>query len=414
MPIIGVVASAISGNLGLGNFIGLTSNNAVYQYGNAFPSGTKISMANLDSTNTYRYILLLDNGVISWQKQIAMQNPIYSASARISANGNVVVTGDNLGQNYGHLTIFSSAGTELLQKQYTTGTGTSFNNSITDASNNIYIAATSNASQRCMLVKINSSGVVQWSPNYTVVNYSGGFNEVALDSSGNVYTTGYIEGGYQGITVKYNSAGSPQWYVNMRGNSTPSSGEGNTGCVAVDSSGNVYVGGGYSTSGGANRKPCLFAYNSSGTLQWQREFAYNTASTSYYIDLVYAADGFIYLVWGNYVGKYNTSGTLQWQRKFTTATVNCNSIQVVDTAMYIGCRVNGYDSVISLPTDGSKTGTYTVSGQTVVYEAGTGTEQAGNAITTTASISAGTTSLSAADAGRAVSNTSFTFAKVSV
>jgi hypothetical protein len=118
MPIIGVVASAISGNLGLGNFIGLSSNNSVYQNGFAFPSGTKIAMANVDSTNTYRYIFVLDNGVISWQKQIAMQNPVYSAFTTISANGNIIVTGDNQGQQYGHLTIFSSTGTELLQKQY--------------------------------------------------------------------------------------------------------------------------------------------------------------------------------------------------------------------------------------------------------------------------------------------------------
>ena len=413
MPIIGVVASAISGNLGLGNFIGLSSNGAVYGNGSAFPSGTKIAMANLDNANTNRYILVLDNGVISWQKQIAMQNPIYSAFATISANGNVVVTGDNQGQQYGHLTIFSSTGTELLQKQYNSGT-TSFNGSITDASNNIYIAASSTNAQRCMLVKMNSSGVVEWSPNYTVVNHTGGFSDVVLDSSGNVYVTGYIEGGYQGITAKYNSSGSPQWYVNMRGNSTPSSGEGNTGGVAVDSSGNVYAGGGYSTSGGANRKPCLFKYSSSGTLQWQREFAYNTAGTSYYFDIACGADGFIYGVWGNYVGKYNSSGTLQWQRKFTTASVTCQTIEIVDTTMYIGSKINGYDSVMSLPTDGSKTGTYTVSGQTVVYEAGTGTEQAGNAITTTAGITNGTTSLSTTNISRAVSNTSFTFAKVSV
>jgi hypothetical protein len=220
MPIIGSLASSSARgygglgsviNLGSSNFIGLSSSNSVYQNGNAFPSGTKITMANVDSTNTYRYILVLDNGVISWQKQIAMQSPIYSSFAKISANGNVVVTGDNQSQNYAHLTIFSSTGTELLQKQYTTGTGTSINNFITDASNNIFASGTSNGSQRCMLVKINSSGVVQWSPNYTVVNYSGGFNDVVLDSSGNVYTTGYMEGGYQGITVKYNSAGSPQW-----------------------------------------------------------------------------------------------------------------------------------------------------------------------------------------------------------
>jgi hypothetical protein len=414
MPILGTIASAISGHLGLGNFIGLSSNNATYSNGNAFNSGTKITMANVSSTNTYRYILVLDNGVISWQKQIAMQNPVYAGFAKISANGNVVVTGDNQSQNYAHLTIFSSTGTELLQKQYTTGTGTSINNFITDASNNIYAAGTSSGSTRCMLVKINSSGVVQWSPNYTVVNYSGGFQDATLDSSGNVYTTGYIEGGYQGITVKYDSSGSPQWYVNMRGNSTPSSGEGNTSAIAVDGSGNVYVGGGYSTSGGSNRKPCLFKYNTSGTLQWQREFAYNTASTSYILDTAYGDDGFIYVVWGNYVGKYNSSGTLQWQRKFTTATVTCNSIEIVGTNMYIGCKINGYDSVMSLPTDGSKTGTYTVSGQTVVYETGTGTEQAGNALTTQASISAGTASLTASDPGRTITNTSFTFAQVSV
>jgi hypothetical protein len=412
MPIIGVVASAISGNLGPINFIGLSSNNSVYQNGNAFPSGTKITMTNVDSTNTYRYITLLDNGAISWQKQIAMQNPVYSAFAKISANGNVVATGDNQGQQYGHLIIFGSTGTELLQKQYNSGT-TAFNNLITDASNNIFVAGTSTNAQRCMLVKINSSGVVQWSPNYTVVNYSGGFSDVALDSSGNVYTTGYIEGGYQGITVKYNSSGSPQWYQNMRGNATPSSGEGNMGSIAVSPSGDVYTGGSYSTSGGSNRKPILFKYNTSGTLQWQREYAHPTAGSGIF-DVAYGADGFIYATHGNHISKYNSSGTLQWQRKFTTATVNCNSIEIVDTAMYIGCKINGYDSVMSLPTDGSKTGTYTVSGQTVVYEAGTGTEQAGNAITTQASITAGTTSLTTADASRSVSNTSFTFAKVSV
>jgi hypothetical protein len=415
MPtILGITASQISGHLGTSPFIGITNSNSLYSAGNASVSGTKIALASLDAGNTYRYIMLLDNGVISWQKQIAMQNPAYATFAEFSANGNVIVAGDSQSQNNAHLTIFSSTGTEIAQKQYTTGTGTGANNLITDSSNNIFIAGSSNGSQRCMLLKVNSSGIVQWSPNYTVVNYSGGFQDVDLDSSGNIYTCGYIEGGYQGVTVKYNSAGSPQWYANMRGNSTPSSGEGNVGAIGVSPAGDSYVGGGYSTSGGANRKPVLFKYNSSGTLQWQREFAYNTSSNTYYYDVAVGADGFIYGVWGNYIGKYNSSGTLQWQRKLTTATVIIGSIKIVNDVMYIGLKINGYNSVMVLPTDGSKTGTYTVSGNTVVYEAGTGTEQAGNALTTTASMTAGTSSLTTTDPGRAIANTSFTFTKVNV
>lgn len=399
---------------GLSPFIGISSSGSLYGNGNACISGTKIVLSNLDGGNTNRYVMYTDNGTISWQKQIAMQNPIYVSASEFSPNGNVVTIGDSQGQTYGHLEIWSSSGTEVAQKQYTTGSGTMFQNLAIDASNNIFGAGTADASQRALVTKFNSSGTVQWSSNYTVVNYSGGYSDIDLDSSGNVYAAGYIEGGYQGIVAKLNSSGTAQWYANIRGASTPSSAEANFAGVAVSSTGDVYAGGGWSSSGGSNRKPTLFKYNSSGTLQWQREFAYNTSANTYYSDVVVGADGYIYGVWGNYVAKYDSSGTLQWQRKFTSATVVFGSIRISGTNMILGGKIAGYDAVFVLPTDGTKTGTYTVSGNTVIYGAGTGTEQSGNALTTAASISAGTSTLTTTSPGRGISNTTFTFTKVSI
>lgn len=399
---------------GLSPFIGISSSGSLYGSGNTCVSGTKFALTNLDSGLTNRYVMYVDNGTISWQKQIAMQNPIYAAASEFSANGNLVTVGDSQGQTYGHVEVWSSSGTEVEQKQYTTGSGTTFSNVVTDASNNIFVGGSANATQRAVIVKLNSSANVQWTSNYTVVQYSGGYADIDIDSSGNLYGAGYVEGGYQGIIAKINSSGTAQWYANIRGASSPSSGEANFAGVGVSSAGDVYAGGGYSTSGGSNRKPTLFKYNSSGTLQWQREFAYNTSANTYYSDVVVGADGYIYGVWGNYVAKYNSSGTLQWQRKFTSATVVLGSIRINGTNMILGGKIAGYDAVFVLPTDGTKTGTYTVSGNTVIYGAGTGTEQAGNALTTSASLTAGTSSLTTTQPGRSISNTSFTFTKVSI
>jgi len=72
-----------------------------------------------------------------------------------------------------------------------------------------------------------------------------------------------------------------------------------------------------------------------------------------------------------YITKFNSSGTQQWQRRLNMSTISSSypypvSLQISGTQMFIGLGINSinYGSYMSyvavLPTDGSKTGTYTL------------------------------------------------------
>ena len=72
--------------------------------------------------------------------------------------------------------------------------------------------------------------------------------------------------------------------------------------------------------------------------------------------------------------KFNSSGTLQWQRQWTSSgatlylgrfTIVGNNILGSLTADYGGGSVYGVDFIV--PADGSKTGTYSVGGKSFTY-----------------------------------------------
>lgn len=383
-----------------------------------YQSGTKTVMGGIKTNNATTYVTYLDNGAISWQKTIDGAFDAYNGKATISPNGNVIMAGQSGGsQAYAVLAIFSSSGTNTLLNTYRyASTQTAFCKPITDSSNNIYAAGTYNGYQNATMSKFNSSGTLQWSTAISIINYSGALQDVDVDSSGNVYGAGYMRGGYQGLVTKYNSSGTLQWNQTIKGSSSPESAEANHGGVAVDSSGNVYAGGGYSTSGGSNRRPVLFKHDSSGALQWQRELAYGTAAATYYSDVTVGADGYIYAIEGNYLVKYNSSGSLQWQRKFTNATVLLETIQVDGANIILGGKIGGTEAIFFIvPTDGSKTGTYTLGSYTVVYEAGTATEQASSAIVEAGGQNGSSASYTLnTSPGYAISNSTHTLTKVNL
>ena len=166
-----------------------------------------------------------------------------------------------------------------------------------DSSDNIYItgtslgtnvfgsSVTSGTSDNIFVVKLNSSGVIQWV-------YTAGGNgrdrgrKIALDSSGNVYVVGYYQntvdfgGGnvtsnqsFDAFILKLNSSGTFQWVKSYGGSNGNDLGRD----VAIDSSDNVYMlgafrttvdfGGGNVTSNG-NSDVFLVKLNSSGVFQW--------------------------------------------------------------------------------------------------------------------------------------------------
>ena len=140
------------------------------------------------------------------------------------------------------------------------------------SSGNSYIVG--NISTFMLIAKYNSSGTLQWQRSLgTVSNPEEGW-AIAIDPSENVYITGYADVAGQAnnvIIAKYNTSGTIQWQKQLAGVGTKN--EYGT-SIAVDSASNVYVTA-YSNAGagGGNFDFLTFKLDSSGNMSWQRSLS---------------------------------------------------------------------------------------------------------------------------------------------
>jgi hypothetical protein len=125
------------------------------------------------------------------------------------------------------------------------------------------------------ITKHNAAGSLQWAKLFDDAVY---IDSIATDSIGNIYVAGsYFTSITSAILLKFNSSGSIVWQKTL---DSPSDDAGFNG-VAIDASDDVYVAGySYETGYTGNVLGILVKYNSSGTLQWQKE--YSTTSTYFY------------------------------------------------------------------------------------------------------------------------------------
>jgi len=182
-----------------------------------------------------------------------------------------------------------------------------------------------NNSNDYITVKYNSSGAQQW-----VQTYNGQDNQedvswsIAVDILGNIYVTGWTgepPSGNQDITtIKYSPAGTQLWLKKYGAGNTNDAGL----SIAVDGSGNVYVGGLTGSAAGSN---CLLIkYDLAGVLQWASKYHtginYNDAAHNIVID----QPGNIYLTGISsyyfpdrdiFTIKYNSSGDSLWVRRYS-------------------------------------------------------------------------------------------------
>ena len=272
-------------------------------------------------------------------------------------------------------------GTTLWRRALSCSTAISMFASDADASA-IYVFGTANdGTAGGMIAKLNTDGTAVWSRKYgnsTYSVYSG-----AADASGNVYACGTAETGTLAFVAKYNSSGTLQWQRKMV--TTPQISYYN---VAVDASGNVYTVGftGSSTDG------FLVKYNSSGVLQWQKKIT--SAATMTLALLALRADGAPVVagatvsgVSGSYIASIDTSGSPIWQRHLGGVTCNSlSSFRVSGAVFAIGGVKPGSPqrgALFQAPVAGTKIGTYTIDGSSVIYTpasftfaAGSGTDSA--------------------------------------
>ena len=399
-----------------------SSGNMYYAgYSYAYPGGTDYSQ-NLVKYNS--------SGEIVWQRSLDASGIVDAAySVSLDSSGNVYIFGSGTANSYGTYVKFNSSGVLQWQKRLTDSFIYVFpQDSTVDSSGNLYLSGitynnTTNTFD-ATVIKFDSSGNITWQRRaYT--NNQDTFNGIALDSSNNVYlcgSSGTFGGILKGIVFKYNSSGSLQW---QREFSAPDTIDSQS--IACDSAGAVYVASFYSDSSGGAKFGSLIKYNSSGVLQWQTKTTYaaypvsgstNTNSLSLALDSSdniyvistssqYTTSGGTSYGSPNLIQKFNSSGTQQWARNFNldnyigignaTIAINGDNYYIYFTAAF-GAAVSTLGA--KLPTDGSKTGNYTVGPVNVTYNAvtttvtsGTLTEAAGGLTDTAGSITSSSASL---------------------
>jgi hypothetical protein len=281
-------------------------------------------------------------GAFTWATRQATTSSVASLGSYTDSSGNVYITGY---YSSSPLTIYNADGSTF---------GTTIPN---QGSYDVYV------------VKYNTSGVAQWGAHVGGGGDDQG-NGIAVDSSGNVYISGFhtsspltiynADGStfgtipYQGgpddaFVVKYNTSGVAQWGAHVGG-----TGDDTGQAIAVDSSGNVYITGYYTspitiynadgstfgttiTNQGGSTDCYVVKYNTSGVAQWGAHvggtgddsglgIAVDSSGKVYIAGYytsnplrIYNANGSTFGTITNQEGsydvsvvKYNTSGVAQW------------------------------------------------------------------------------------------------------
>jgi hypothetical protein len=163
-----------------------------------------------------------------------------------------------------------------------------------------------------LVLKYSSSGSFLWvrRQETQIGNADDVAYAVDTDSTGDIYVTGSAQAGaYYISTMRISSSGDTVIWKSDYGNLTPNVYTSGI-RIALDDSGNVYVGG---RTGDPNF--LLLKYNSSGVLLWAKEYG-STGTSDQLFDMKLDQEGNVYLTGasqGDMVAiKYNSSGTEQW------------------------------------------------------------------------------------------------------
>ena len=397
--------------------------------GNMYEVGVVNSSAEI---NLSKYSV--STGLVIWQYKIDSAYNDNAYSIYIDSSDNIFVAGIAGGDLYpsnpnGQSWIgkFNTSG--AIQWQTTIAAeayGSVINQLVTDSSGNIIVAGyTPNVYGKGWVAKLNSSGTVQW---FKTTATESGLTGVATDSSNNIYLVGSgAARGNPGVAMKLDTNGNQQWAKTWAGSAYADG----AGGVAVSSSGYVYI------SFSANNSDAYLAKLSTtdGSQVWQRKL--NSGTNDYGNSLSIDSSDNIYWVVNvlyNYSGqvgyqnekaimaKYNSSGTIQWQRQMYVSGTSypnafdlLNNIKVDNSSnFYVAGQMSAKNILAKLPTDGTLTTAtyYTVNGTPIIYNASTLTDSAGSLNLGTGGTYTDTGSYTQSTPTYAVTATSYTTATV--
>lgn len=359
----------------LGDVLVNSSNDVIAAFGDA----QAVAVVSLDK-----------EGVENWQKKYAYST--YGSSSfkwiGVDSSDNIYIsTAYNLGlgASFDIALLKASASTQAVLAQ--AGISSSSNDSPSkvsvDSSGNIYQTLYYNDGTvgSAGLAKYDSSLSLDWIYKFNDGTNLSLFRATAVDSSGYIYAGGYAkEAGnveYRPYLVKLNSSGTVQWSIKTTNTiSTTQDGIDYGGLIRdiiVDSSDNVYISIAATVSSfGATQRLHVLKFNSSGTVQWHKQFSSTGSSpddTSANLDMCITTGGVLVACWDDgtespattaVVGLSPSDGSVSWQRNIDKK--DFSSLYAHPLGGWCFAIADGsspYGGYIArLPDDGSLTGTW--------------------------------------------------------
>lgn len=342
---------------------------------NGNQTGFGYSLAKVNSSTQHEWTKTAGGGFLTQSAALtrALNGDLYVAGATGGTEEIAVLKYDTYGNLKWH------AGMGASSTDYPSGI-------TSDIYGNCYVSSTCQG-LGFVILKYNQAGVLQWQKRLGS-NGNQSATGIAIDNNENIYTIGtFLGGGVAGTNsfiAKYNpTTGTVVWQKGLG-----STGDDYYDDIVIDSSNNAYVVGRTSTT---TTSLLVAKYSSTGTLLWQKYLLPNSGNINYtstcidtnnniYVSCTWFKDNNNSL---GFVAKYNSSGALLWQRLIRNT--------VSPTDMYVKKVANdgvgnyylsGYAKLPSLssytqtilaklPTDGTKTGTYS----SFEYSTGSWTEQ---------------------------------------
>lgn len=291
--------------------------------------------------------------------------PSLSVTARgiTISNGNLIISNSASSANYAGVYSMSKAGTlnwTAIVLSASPATPPS-----ADSSNNIYVASARTVSSNAVVqvTKINSSGTAQWD------KYLNGYantvsqlyaKDLQVGPDGGIYVLLQNDAWWgdtsssNGNLVKFDATGAITWQVTLR---RPTGFTLIPNKLSIDNVGNIYIICGGSNSPLTDFIGVAYKFNSSGALQWARQFENNTGVS---IDRALGVE-------------INVAKNDVMYVSLTTA----------------GSGANCW-SQFSLPFNGEPTATYTAGNAVITYGTTTATSITSNLLLVSATTSSGT------------------------
>ncbi|MHA2253061.1 MAG: SBBP repeat-containing protein, partial [Candidatus Kariarchaeaceae archaeon] len=246
-------------------------------YAIALDSSDNIYLAGGTGRPDYVFDMVLvkydSSGVLQWSRTWDEGGIDIGLAITLDFSGNIYLAGNSFSQGsegqHVVLVKYDSSGALQWSRHWIAGGDDRCYAIGVDLSGNVYLTGETTEQDQMadiFLVKYNSLGGLQWTRNWGGNEYDTGY-EIVLDTAGNIYIGGYTEsygaGGPDMVLVKYDSSGVFQWYETWGGTNWDI-GQG----LALDSSGNIYLGGYTESYGAGETDMVLVKYDSSGTFQW--------------------------------------------------------------------------------------------------------------------------------------------------